>query len=169
MPLVPSSSMTINGNGGVLLPTEFTVYQKTLNKAGGIPSLAAGSASEWQRMADAIWTLGETQPSPGGLGWSDMLAVMQLAKSNPDAYRLQNQVLGYKELMDAVAATQEQQQDVLCNVVSAQACWAVHFSHYDVQSQGHTALDRPQVIHEFLTNYNEKCQQRQHASKKLWL
>lgn len=124
----------------------FTVYQKTLNKAGGVPSLCSGRATEWERMAKSIVQVAQGSTN---VGWSDMLALMYLHKKLPQSHVLQDNVLGYKELTD--------NQAHMCQFVKSQNAWAVHFSHYDVQSTRHTVLDRPDLAASMARQYATQC------------
>ena len=123
----------------------FTVFQRTLNKAGAVPSLASGKASEWDRMAMLILQIAQTPPPEGG--WSDMVALMEVQKQNPDTYILQNKVLGYQDVM--------QDPDTICQ--KTQSAWAIHLSHYDVLAMGHRVFDRPQVAQDFVATFNTNC------------
>jgi hypothetical protein len=138
--------MPLTGNQPLQpLDDRFTVYQKTLNKAGAVPSLASGRASEWDRMANLILQISQTPPPEGG--WSDMLALMQAERRKPGTYVLRNEVVGYREAM--------QDPDNICK--STSNAWAIHLSHYDVLSMGYRVHDRPQVAKDFVRKYKSKC------------
>ena len=123
----------------------FTVYQKTLNKAGAVPSLASGSASEWDRMANVILRISQGPPPDGG--WSDMLALMHAGKQDAGTFFLRNEVVGYREAM--------QDPDSICK--STSHAWGIHMSHYDVLSMGYRVHDRPKVAKDFVQKYKSKC------------
>ena len=124
---------------------KFTVFQRTLNKAGAVPSLANGKASEWDRMAMVILQIAQTTPPEGG--WSDMVALMEVQKRIPDTYILRNEVVGYRDVM--------QDLDSICQ--KTQLAWAIHLSHYDVLAMGYRVYDRPQVAQDFVANFKTNC------------
>ncbi|KAI2492685.1 hypothetical protein MHU86_21870 [Fragilaria crotonensis] len=129
-------------------PTRFTVYQKTLNKAGPVPALCSGLSSEWERIAQEIL---EISQEPSASGWSDMTALMQLYKKQPDSMTLLDQVLGSNEVEQSPSAHER------CRLASRKNAWGVHFSHYDVLQSGHKVFERPQIASDFLENWRRQC------------
>lgn len=133
------------------MPDRFTVYQETLNKAGPVPALCSGTATEWERIAQAIL---EISQQPTQTGWSDMTALMRLYKTQPDSILLLDQVLGSNELEQAPGAAHER-----CRMASHKNAWGVHFSHYDVLQSGHKVFERPQMANDFVENWKRVCVQ----------
>lgn len=129
-------------------PATFTVYQKTLNKAGPVPALCSGPSTEWERIANAIL---EVSQEPSASGWSDMTALMQLHKTQLDSLILLDQVLGSNEV-DQSPSKHEQ-----CRLASRKNAWGVHFSHYDVLQSGHTVFERPQLAKSFVEAWRRQC------------
>jgi hypothetical protein len=129
---------------------DFTVYQRTLNKAGPVPALCSGSSKEWERIAFAIL---EISQNPLNTGWSDMTALMQLYKTQQGSMVLRNQVLGSNEFVNAFSLTEK------CNLASRTMAIGVHFSHYDVQESGYKILDRPQLALDFMASWRKHCNQ----------
>mmetsp|Transcript_5820 Transcript_5820/g.9669 ORF Transcript_5820/g.9669 Transcript_5820/m.9669 type:complete len:304 (+) Transcript_5820:133-1044(+) len=134
-------------------PDRFTVYQQTLNKAGPVPALCSGTKNEWDRIGQAI--LGIAMSQPANDGWSDMMALMRLYKTQPDSIVLLDQVLGSNEFSQASTAHEQ------CRLASQKRSWGVHFSHYDVLQSGHRVFDRPLLAKEFVANWNRVCLEQQ--------
>lgn len=130
-------------------PDRFTVYQKTINKAGPIPALCSGTSTEWERIAHAILDIAEQEPSKDG--WSDMMALMRLYRTIPDALILKDDVFGSNEFEKSPTIKEK------CILATKKNAWAVHFSHYDVHQSGHRVFDRPQVARDFIAEWNKVC------------
>ena len=129
-------------------PANFTVHQKTLNKAGPVPSLCSGSAKEWERIADAILSVSE---GPSESGWSDMTALMHIYHTQPGSLLLQDHVLGSHELEQMPSSHDR------CRLASRKKAWGVHFSHYDVLESGNKIFDRPQMAIDFEEKWRRGC------------
>jgi hypothetical protein len=130
-------------------PDRFTVYQETLNKAGPVPSLCSGTGDEWDRIGQSILDIAMSQPTEDG--WSDMMALMRLYKSQPDSITLLDHVVGSSEFLTAPTLHAQ------CRLASQKHAWGVHFSHYDVLQSGHRIFDRPILAKEFVANWNKVC------------
>jgi hypothetical protein len=129
-------------------PTRFTVYQRTLNKAGPVPALCSGPSTEWERLANAIL---EISQEPSASGWSDMTALMELYKTQPDSMIVLDQVLGSNEVEQSPSAHEQ------CRLASRKNAWGVHFSHYDVLQSGHKVFERPQLASSFVEKWRQQC------------
>lgn len=131
-------------------PDRFTVYQETLNKAGPVPSLCSGTGDEWNRIGESILDIAMWQPTEGG-GWSDMMALMRLYKSQPNSMTLLDRVLGSSEFLKAPTLHAQ------CRLATQKHAWGVHFSHYDILQAGHRVFDRPLLVKEFAANWEKAC------------
>jgi len=103
---------------------------------GGLPSLMAGTQSEWLRMANAILDHAHnTKPNNEYDAWSDMYALLELNKAHPGTYGIEDVVGEVDGLLGNPFGKDS------CEQVSGFV--ALHFSHSDIYKTGHQVSERP--------------------------
>lgn len=137
---------------------KLTIYDQTLN--GAIPCLVSGTRSEFNRMAHRLlentMDIGMNEPF-----WSDMLALMDLHRVDPEEFMVSQGVLRGERALDSDRQFPSEKD---C-VKMARHHWAVHFSHNAVQQAvefGNLAKQRgfearPTIAEGWLNQWAVRC------------
>lgn len=134
------------------LDGKFIVYQMT-ERGNAVPSLASGSAAEWDRMARLLLGEGVKHESDAHRKrpkiWSDMKSLISVKDRGGYVVR-DGVVKGQEVKLDAPVVSHEECQRL-------EKKWAVHISHVAVESLGQKYETRPELAKKWLELYSRRC------------
>lgn len=149
-------------NGGKL-----TLYDTV--RAGGVPSVVSGSAEEYARIAKLL-LINTMKKGVQEKFWSDMLALHDIHQEDSSVFNVKDEVLKGEKALTGKGNLNSFRD---CNVLVG-GNWAVHFSHHSITEgialgllpREDSALDRPQVAHDWLSEWADSCAEIQQSKFK---